>query len=221
MKKIMLIAAAGALAAAGCTTTDPDTGETVRSNTKTRALQGAAIGAAVGAITNTNKGEQAVKNAAIGAAVGAAIGGGIGAYQDRQAKQLREQLRGSGVEVARVGDNIVLNLPNGVTFDVDSTQIKSSFYGPLNNIASTLNQYVDTTVRVIGHTDSTGSDSYNLNLSQRRAQSVADYLGGQGVSAGRIIVTGMGEGQPVADNASAEGRAANRRVEIILEPRVS
>ena len=149
---------------------------------------------------------------------GAAIGAGVGAYQDRQEAELRRATAGTGVDVSRDGDVIKLNLPDGVTFDFAKWELKSQFYPALNNIASTLKQYNQTIVEVSGHTDSIGSDAANQTLSERRANSVASYLIGQGLMRERFEIVGMGERYPVASNDTEQGRALNRRVEIRLIP---
>jgi len=208
---------AGALAA--CTTTDPYTGMPVRNNTGTGVLAGAGAGALLGYLTNTNKGEQGRKNALIGAGVGALAGGAIGNYMDRQQADFRRSLEGSGVMIRRNGDQIVLVMPSDVTFDVDKSDIQPQFLRVLDDVARTLNAYPQTTIDVVGHADSSGPDDYNQTLSERRASAVAGYLTNQGrVLQDRVFVAGMGERQPIADNATAAGRAQNRRVEIILRP---
>ncbi|MFN3521303.1 MAG: OmpA family protein [Phenylobacterium sp.] len=212
------LAGAAAMAVAACTTTDPYTGQVVRDNTRTGVLAGAAGGALLGYLTNTNKGEQGRKNALIGAGVGALAGGAVGNYMDRQQAQLRAQLAGSGVDVQRQGDNIILNMPSDVTFAVDQADIQSRFYPVLDELAQTLNQYPQTTIDVIGHADSTGADAYNQALSERRASSVASYLVSRGVLRDRLYVAGRGESQPIASNDTEAGRAQNRRVEVILRP---
>jgi len=135
-----------------------------------------------------------------------------------QEEKLRQQTAGTGVEVTRQGDNVILNMPGHVTFATDSAQISPAFQGTLDQVATTITEYQDTRVQVAGHTDSTGSESYNQQLSQRRAQAVADYLASRGVATTRITTIGHGETQPVASNETAEGRQQNRRVEIILSP---
>ena len=175
------------------------------------ALAGAVAGAA---INHDNRG----KGALIGAAIGAASGAGYGYYADKQEAQLRQQMQGTGVEVQRQGDNIQLIMPGNITFATDSAEIANSFYAPLNNLANSFRQYNQNSIEVVGHTDSTGSHSYNMSLSQRRAQSVASYLIAQGVDGSRVSTRGMGPDQPVASNATAEGRAQNRRVEVTLRP---
>ena len=213
--KIIALLAAASLTAA-CTT-DPFTGERKVSNT----AAGAGIGAGLGALAGLAVGgsRRAQRNAVlIGAGVGALAGGGIGAYMDNQEAEIRRQLQGTGVSVTRIGDTIALNMPSHITFDVDRDAVKGSFYPVLNSVALVLNKYNRTVVDVDGHTDSTGDDSYNFGLSQRRALVVADYLNGQGVDGRRFSVVGFGESRPIASNDTADGRAANRRVEIRLAP---
>lgn len=211
------ILGAGALVA--CTTTDPYTGQVVRNNTGTGALAGALGGAALGYLTNTNRSEQGRKNALIGAGIGALAGAGVGNYMDRQQAELRRELAGSGVEVQRQGDNIVLQMPSDVTFGFDRSDIQPQFYGALDDVARSLNNYPQTLVDVVGHADSTGRADYNQTLSERRALSVADYLTGRGgVLRDRLYVEGRGSSQPIADNSTDAGRAKNRRVEIVLRP---
>ena len=202
------------LALATACTTDPITGERKLSKTAIGAGVGAASGAAVGALIDGDRG----RNAAIGAGVGTLAGAGVGYYMDRQEAKLRERLAGTGVSVTRVGDNIVLNMPGNVTFDTDQAAIKPQFFDVLNSVALVLKEFEKTLVHVAGHTDSTGPLQYNMDLSQRRAESVAAYLRAQGIVPQRILTQGFGPDRPVASNATPEGRAQNRRVEITLEP---
>jgi outer membrane protein OmpA-like peptidoglycan-associated protein len=139
---------------------------------------------------------------------------------DRQQARLQQQLAGTGVDVVRQGNNIVLDMPGDVTFAYNRAEVQPRFHTVLDQVAATLNQYPQTYIDVVGHADSTGSDEYNLGLSQRRASSVAGYLVTRGVIQDRLFVAGQGERQPVASNATEEGRAQNRRVEIILRPHV-
>jgi outer membrane protein OmpA-like peptidoglycan-associated protein len=175
------------------------------------ALAGAVAGAA---INHDNRG----KGALIGAAVAGAAGAGYGYYADKQEEELRRSMEGTGVEVQRQGDTIQLIMPGNITFATDSADIASSFYSPLNNLATSFRQYNQNSIEIVGHTDSTGNHAYNMSLSQRRAQSVANYLMAQGVDASRLSTRGAGPDQPVASNASADGRAQNRRVEVTLRP---
>jgi outer membrane protein OmpA-like peptidoglycan-associated protein len=201
--------------AVGCTTTDPYTGE-VRPN---RTANAAIIGAIGGAAAGTLAGGDDRKNAMIGAGIGAIAGAGVGAYMDAQERKLREQMRNTGVGVARTGENeITLNMPSDITFDVDRSDVKPQFQQTLYNVAQTLREYESTTVDVAGHADSTGTDEYNMALSQRRADSVARVLSSNGVNPVRIVAVGFGESRPIADNATVSGRAQNRRVEIKLRP---
>lgn len=215
MRKAIIMGAL-AIFAVGCAT-NPYTGEQRTSRTVTSGAGGAAAGAAAGAIAGAIAGKPG-KGAAIGAAAGAAIGVGIGVYQDRQQAKLRERLAASGVSVTRVGDNILLNMPSDITFDVNQAEVKPGFYETLNSVALVLKEYDKTTISVLGHADATGSDAYNMDLSQRRALAVSNYLAAQGVAPSRLSAVGFGESKPIADNSTAEGRALNRRVEILIDP---
>ncbi|MEO1241687.1 MAG: OmpA family protein [Pseudomonadota bacterium] len=215
MRKLLILGAAVILAV-GCTT-NPYTGERRASRTVTSGAGGAAAGAAAGAIGGAIAGRPG-KGAAIGAAIGAAAGVGIGVYQDRQQAKLRERLAASGVSVTRDGDNIYLNMPSDITFDVNQSGIRSGFYETLNSVAIVLNEFDKTTISVYGHADSTGPEDYNMQLSQQRALSVSNYLASQGVAAGRLQAVGFGESRPIADNSTDAGRSANRRVEIVIDP---
>jgi len=137
---------------------------------------------------------------------------------DRQEAKLRERLRGSGVSVTRRGDNIILNMPSNITFDTDRADVKPQFFDVLNSVAIVLREFDQTLVDVTGHTDSTGSAAHNLELSERRAGAVAEYLVAQGNNYRRFQVLGMGKSQPIASNATEAGRAENRRVEIQIAP---
>lgn len=217
-KLLVLTAATVATFTLGaCTTLDPYT----REEKTASATKGAAIGAAAGAVIGLISGDDAVERrqrALILAGVGALAGGSVGYYMDRQEAELRAELEGSGVSVTRIGDNITLNMPGNVTFATDSADLRPAFFDVLNSVTKVLEKYEKTVVEVAGHTDSTGSDAYNQQLSERRAESVARYLQTQGVMDQRIITVGMGERRPVADNSTPEGRQANRRVELTLVP---
>jgi len=216
IKKIAILAlAAGFLNA--CTTTDPYTGEQKVSNTAGGAALGAGVGAVAGLLIGHSPASR--RNAAlIGAGVGALAGGAIGNYMDQQESELRAQLQGTGISVTRRGDNIILNMPSNITFDVDQDAVKSGFYPTLNSVAIVLRKFNRTLIDVNGHTDSTGSLQHNQDLSQRRAMSVADYLGTQGIDPRRVSAVGFGPSQPIASNATEAGRAQNRRVEIQIAP---
>ena len=154
----------------------------------------------------------------VGAGIGGIAGAGVGAYQDRQEAELRRQTAGTGVDVQRDGDVIKLNLPDGVTFDFNRTEVKPQFYPALNSIAQTIGQYNQTIVEITGHTDNVGTLAANQTVSERRAQSVAAYLAGQGVQQVRMETRGYNYQYPVASNDTEQGRALNRRVEIRLIP---
>jgi outer membrane protein OmpA-like peptidoglycan-associated protein len=217
MKKPILAAVAAAILLSACTT-DPFTGEEKMSNTAVGGLGGAGVGAVAGAIVGAAVSADVRKAALIGAGIGLLTGGGIGLYMDNQEAQLREQLRGTGVSVARVGDSIVLNMPSNVTFDSDQSDVKPEFYNTLNSVALVFKKYKQTLINVVGHTDSTGDPNHNYDLSRRRAATVAQYLSAQQLDPHRFSVEGHGASDPAASNASPSGRAANRRVEITILP---
>ena len=214
-------AALGALAfsiiLAACTTLDPYTGDKETSKTTKGAVIGAATGAVAGVISGDDSRERR-KRALIGAGVGALAGGAVGYYMDRQEAKLREQLVNTGVQVVRQGDHIVLSMPGNITFATDSADLNSSFYSVLDSVALVLNEYEKTLIEVAGHTDNTGSDTYNQDLSVRRASGVADYLRSRKIVAMRMEAFGLGEKYPVADNSTPQGRQLNRRVELTLGP---
>lgn len=217
---VAAVAALTTLGIAGCETLDAYTQEPKTSST----AKGAMIGAAAGAVVGLVSGDDAVERrqrAMILAGVGALAGGAVGNYMDRQESKLRAELQGTGVSVTRIGDNITLNMPGNVTFATDSSDLSPAFFDVLNSVAKVMKEYNKTVVEVAGHTDSTGSDSYNQGLSERRAGAVAQYLRSQQVANERLITVGMGESRPVADNSSADGRQANRRVEITMVPLTS
>ena len=202
-----------------CTTFDPYTGEQKTTKTAIGASIGAGVGAVVAYLDNKDE-DSRKRNKRILAAAGggAAIGGGIGYYMDAQEAKLRQQLRGSGVSVERVGDNINLIMPGNITFATNSADINADFYSVLDSVALVLEEYDKTLVVVAGHTDSDGSAAFNENLSERRAQSVSGYLVSQSILPVRLETIGFGERQPIADNDSAAGKQLNRRVEITLLP---
>jgi outer membrane protein OmpA-like peptidoglycan-associated protein len=195
----------------GCTT-NPYTGERQASKAATYGAGAAAVCGLIGAMDSTEK----ARNAALGCGI---VGAGIGAYMDVQEAKLREQLQGTGVQVIREGDNIRLIMPGNVTFQTDSYNLNQGFYPTLNSVGLVLAKYADTTIRVSGHTDNTGSRQHNQTLSERRAKSVANYLATQGVAQARMYVEGLAFDQPVADNASSAGRSQNRRVELYILPK--
>ncbi len=203
---VVLVAGLGL---AACTNPDGTS-----NNTGTGALFGGGLGAAIGAAVSGDN----TRGAVIGGLIGAGIGGAIGNDLDRQEAALRQQMGGSGVSIINTGSQLIVTLPEAITFPVDGAQLKSSFVQSLNALAANLQQYPNTTVEVIGHTDSTGDANYNQNLSERRAASVRSVLLNAGVSGGRLRAYGLGESQPVASNATRNGRQQNRRVEIYITP---
>jgi len=216
MRRTAIIAAAlsGALLTAACTT-DPYTGQRTVNRTAVGILGGAVGGYLLGDLIGGDHDRNAK---VIGVGIGAIAGGAVGNYMDRQEADLRRQTAGTGVDVIRAGDDLILRMPAGITFPVDSYALQPGVQGTLNAVARTLASYDQTYVDVMGHTDSTGSDAYNQTLSQRRAQSVADYLAARGVAGARMGIRGYGESQPIASNDSDTGRSQNRRVEIKVVP---
>lgn len=209
MKK-SFVSALVALTMLSACATDPYTGESKVSKTAWGTGIGAAAGAGIGALIGGEKG------ALIGAGVGAASGAGVGAYMDVQASKLRQELVGTGVQVARDGQNVILIMPGNITFDTNQYTIKPNFKPVLDSVAKVIKEYNKTLVQVTGYTDNTGTDAINNKLSAQRADSVATYLKLRGVAAGRVSYTGLGSSNPIASNATAAGREQNRRVEIVL-----
>jgi len=215
MKTPILLASLAALVATSACTTDPETGQQRISKTAIGGIGGALGGYLLGDIVG---GRRDRTEKIIGAGLGGLAGAGIGAYMDRQERQLRERTAGTDVQVIRRGDDLVLNIPSGITFAYDSSAVQPQFQRTLDQVAQTLAEYKETYIDVYGHTDATGSDAYNQALSERRAIAVADYLAGRGVQAARIATRGYGKTQPIASNDTDAGRAANRRVEIKIVP---
>jgi outer membrane protein OmpA-like peptidoglycan-associated protein len=198
---------------AACTT-DPYTGQPQVSRTAIGAVIGSAAGAGIGALADRNH----ARGALIGAGAGALAGGAVGAYMDYQEKKLRERLQGTGVSVTRVGNDIVLNMPGNITFDVNRAEIRPDFYPVLNSVVLVVKEYEKTIIEISGYTDNTGTDAHNLELSNRRAASVGSYLKAQQVNPMRVLSQGFGEQYPAATNDTAEGRQLNRRVQMRLVP---
>ncbi len=214
LKKITLMATVAAMGLSGCVT-NSTTGEKQVSKTAAYGVGAAVTCGIIGAITHGSKG---ARNSA--AACGA-VGAGVGGYMDYQEKKLREQLANTGVEVERQGNQIKLTMPENVTFATGRYDLSANAQNSLNGAAQTLATYNETTISIIGHTDSTGNDSINIPLSQNRANSVAQYLVSKGVASNRISTAGRGASQPIATNSTAEGRAQNRRVEILINPQTT
>ncbi|HEY3699954.1 MAG TPA: OmpA family protein [Spongiibacteraceae bacterium] len=202
---------------AGCMTTDPNTGEQKVSHTTKDAGIGALAGAVLGAATASR--HDRTKGILTGAALGGGIGAAVGHHSDKQEAELRQKLANSGVEVQRQGDTIKLIVPGAISFATSSAQLAPNFYESLNKVGASLQEYPDSTVQILGHTDSTGPAAFNQQLSVNRANAVVVYLSAQGIAQQRIQALGMGASQPIADNKTADGRAQNRRVEIKIIPR--
>ncbi|WP_238367537.1 OmpA family protein [Mesobacterium pallidum] len=211
VKPFSAIALASLVLATACTTAS----ETPK--TRDGAVIGGLIGGLAGAIAG-NDPEERRRNAAVGAIVGAGVGGVIGSQLDKQEAALRQDLGNDNVTIVNTGDRLIVTLPQDILFATDSTTVRADLQSDLRALAGNLNEYPNTTVQVIGHTDSDGSAAYNQDLSQRRAQAVSSVLIGNGVSPSRIQAFGRGEDQPVATNLTAEGKAQNRRVEIVILP---
>lgn len=177
---------------------------------------GAAVGAGVGAIAGALIGKR--KGALIGAGVGAIAGAGVGTYLGQQQRELERNLEGTGATVTNTGEELLVNLPSEITFAFDKSDIQPQFRDSLARVATTLQDYESSLIDVVGHTDNVGSDAYNMELSQRRANSVANFLTGQGVNPRRVMAYGQGEAHPIASNDAESGRARNRRVELIITP---
>ena len=210
---ISSLAALSLVTVSGCVT-DPNTGEQKVSRTAIGAGAGGLAGLLLGGVIGGKTGR------IVGAGIGGVAGAVVGAQMDKQIKELKEVTAGTGVDVTEVdnGQAILVNLPDGVTFDFNSTTIKPQFRNTLDQISQSLQQYPNSLVDVYGHTDSTGSDAYNQTLSENRARVVGNYLTMRGVSATRLRTMGFGETQPIASNATEEGRSRNRRVEIKIIP---
>lgn len=184
-----------------------------------RTKNGAVIGGLVGAFAGANsKGNDKLAKAVVGGAIGAAIGGAIGASLDNQAAELRGSMSNPNITVTNNGQYLVVNMPQDVLFATDSANLRPDLTRDIKSVAASLLRYPNSTIEVVGHTDNSGSAAYNQDLSQRRAVSVANILRESGVPNGRIAAYGRGEDQPVATNLTPEGRAQNRRVEIIIRP---
>jgi len=214
--KFALIAAVAAMTLSGCVT-NPETGNRTISKTAIGGVGGALGGYLLGDLLG---GRNDRTEKIVGAGIGAIAGAGVGAYMDSQEKKMRERTAGTGIDVVREGDELMLRMPSGISFATDQSSIQPQFRPTLDQVAQTLAEYPKTMIDVVGHTDATGSEAYNQGLSERRAASVADYLGSHGVASVRMATIGYGKTRPIATNETAEGRAENRRVEIKIVPAV-
>jgi len=211
-KKFTIIATVSAIALTACVPAGQPMGERTRDG----AIMGGLLGGVAGAIANDG---DPGRGAVVGAAAGALAGGAVGAALDRQARDLRGNLANDDIRIQNTGNELIVTMPEGILFDIDSAAIRSTLQADLRALARNLQQYPDTTVEVIGHTDNTGSAGYNQDLSQRRAAAVSGVLLEAGVSPGRVRSYGRGEDEPIASNLTPQGRAQNRRVEVIIRPR--
>jgi outer membrane protein OmpA-like peptidoglycan-associated protein len=210
---LLILSGASLLLATACTDPNYVAGSDPNRNAKTGAIMGGLIGAGTGAVIADND----AKGAIIGGIIGAAGGAALGTSLDRQEAELRRQLD-EDVQITNTGDRLILTMPQDILFAVDSFDIRPDLRADLFKVADSLQRYPDTTVQVVGHTDSDGAASYNQSLSQRRANAVADVLMDGGVPYGRINAFGRGEDQPVASNLTPEGKQQNRRVENVILP---
>jgi outer membrane protein OmpA-like peptidoglycan-associated protein len=211
-------AAAAALLTTAACVTNPDTGER---RVSTKGAIGGVVGAVVGYFAGDVIGGRRDRTEKIvGAGIGAVAGAAVGTYMDRQEKELRDKTAGTGVEIDRKGDELLLTMPSGITFPINRYDIQPQFQTTLDQVASTLAAYPSTLIDVYGHTDPSGGDAINIPLSQNRAGSVASYLAARGVQRERIATQGFGSSQPLPGNTNATEaeRAANRRVEIRIVP---
>ncbi|PYF75977.1 OmpA family protein [Pedobacter nutrimenti] len=183
----------------------------------TKTQKGAGIGAAAGGVLGAIIGKKA-GNTAVGALIGAAVGGTAGGFigkrMDKQAAEIQNAI--PNAEVIREGEGIIVKFDSGILFDFDSSNLKDPAKNNIKTLATSLNQYPGTDIKVIGHTDNKGTEAYNISLSERRAAAVKAYAVAQGVPSARLITVGKGFSEPIADNSTDEGRAANRRVEIVI-----
>lgn len=209
----MIFAATSLIAVTACSGTG---GPNDNVNTRTGAAAGALAGALLGAATADNRSERG-QRAVVGALLGGTAGGGIGSVLDRQEEELRQSL-GNNVGIVNNGNNLTVTLPNNILFATDSASVSGTAQNDLFAVARSLNNNPSSTINVIGHTDNVGDASYNFDLSQRRAQAVTSVLINAGVSPTRLRSVGRGEDAPVASNLNANGRAQNRRVEIVITP---
>lgn len=213
LKSPLIIATVGLLALSACV--DPnaypnDPNARARSGAITGALVGGTVGVASG-------GGNTLLKTVVGAGIGAAVGGAIGSSLDQQAADLRAQTS-SNVSITNTGNALVVTMPQDILFALDSATLRPDLTRDLRAVSTNLLNYPNSTIEIVGHTDNTGSAAYNQDLSERRARAVAQVLRDSGVPGGRIASYGRGEEQPIASNLSAQGRAQNRRVEIIIRP---
>lgn len=217
IKTTFVLATAGILALSACTPPENYNPNDPNQRTREGAIVGGLVGAASGLIVGDTAKERR-NGALIGAAIGAGVGAVVGNNLDKQAAELRRDIGNGNVSIVNTGNELIVTMPQDILFSTDSATLRSDLQGDLRALANNLDKYRDTTIDVVGHTDNTGAASYNQDLSQRRAQSVAAILISSGVNSSRIRAYGRGEDSPVASNLTPDGRAQNRRVEIIIRP---
>lgn len=214
--RVMAATSAVALVLGACAPVDQRT-ENPNQRTQAGAVTGAVVGGVLGALTGGDAGERQ-RGALAGAVIGGAVGAGIGYSLDQQARELQNELGNDRIQIINEGNQLVVRMPDDILFAVDSAAVNPALNADLRALAANLNRYPESTIQVIGHTDNTGTSSYNQGLSERRANAVSSILIGAGVSAGRVRSFGQGENQPLASNLTPEGRAQNRRVDITIIP---
>lgn len=219
LKTPIALSLVGILALTACAPTGQTRIDDPNYRTQNGAVTGAVIGGLLGAATGSGNGSDRLRSAAVGAAIGGLGGAAVGSVLDRQAADLRNNLGNPNVTVTNMGSYLRVNLPDDVLFATGSAVVNSSLRGEVSSIAANLLSYPNSTIKVLGHTDNVGTAALNADLSQRRAIAVADILSGSGVPSSRITAIGMGEDSPIASNLTVEGRAQNRRVEILITPK--
>ena len=212
-RKLVSAAALGAVVSLGACTDPATLDPTLSNNTTQGALFGGILGAGIGAVTGGNAGQVALASAA-----GAVAGGLLGNHLDKQEAELRSQLANDGITITNTGDKLIVSLPQDITFDTASYAVRPSLQSDLGKVAENLQRYPDSSVQIIGHTDNEGDATYNLGLSHQRATAVSDVIQGRGVAGSRLQTFGRGEEDPLASNLTPEGRAQNRRVDIVVIP---
>jgi outer membrane protein OmpA-like peptidoglycan-associated protein len=218
-KTTIALSLSGLLALTACSTNAPTRIDDPNYRMQNGAVTGAVIGGLIGATTRGGDANANLRSAAVGAAIGGLGGAVVGSVMDQQAADLRNSLGNPNVTVTNMGSYLMVNLPDDVLFATGSADVNTALRREISSIAANLMSYPNSSIKVLGHTDNVGTAALNMDLSQRRAQSVADILAGSGVPAFRLTTVGMGEDSPVASNLTPEGRAQNRRVEIIITPR--
>ena len=217
IKSLLMLATAGTVVLAAGNPRHTHNPNDPNQRTRNGAMIGAGTGALLGILSGKG-GKNKLDRAVVGGLVGAGTGAIVGNILDKQAAELQRDITTNGVSVINQGDKLVVSMPEGILFAVDSASVNPSIMNDLYTVANNLNRYPNSTVQVIGHTDNTGSAAYNQDLSQRRATAVAAVLQQGGVNGARVVPYGRGESQPVASNLTPEGRAQNRRVEIVIIP---